>query len=138
MAAHFLNADLDIFSVEDLQPLIDEIGERAFLLHAGPFTDDLPFVARYEIDGGFDTATAEILIVAFCDLIEGLSPGSRELWNTCRERVIDLGYRVSHSRDRTADRITDETLGRMVDLHIHLAWTFYPADEEARNLRPSG
>jgi hypothetical protein len=133
MPAHFLNADLDVFSDRDLKPLIDEIGERAYLLHSGPYTDDLPFMARYEIDSDCDTKTPETLILAFCDLIESLSLSSRSLWDSSRERVIDLGYEVSSSRDHTADRITADTLRRMAALQIHLAWTFYPPDQDSQN-----
>ena len=127
--AQFLNADLDVFSDRDLQPLIDEIGERALLLHGGPFTDELPFMARYEIYDGCDTKSPEILIVAFCLLIESLSSTSRAIWGSSRERVIDLGYDVLNSRGRTHDRITAETLARMAALNIDLAWSFYPSDE---------
>ena len=127
--AQFLNADLDVFSDRDLQPLIDEIGERAFLLHGGPFTDELPFMARYEIDHDPGTKSPETLIVTFCLLIESLSSTSRALWDSSRERVIDLGYEVLTSRDRTHDRITADTLARLAALHIDLAWSFYPSDE---------
>ena len=129
MPAHFLNADLDIYSDQDLQVLIDEIGERAFLLHGGPYTDELPFMARYEIDRGCDTKTPENLISAFCDLIESLSISARALWDSSSERVIDLGYEVSSSLDRTADRLSADALRRMAVLQIQLAWTFYPSDE---------
>lgn len=134
MPAQFLNADLDIFSDRDLQPLIDEIGERACLLHGGPFTDELPFMARYEIDHDPATKSPETLILAFCRLIESLSSTSRALWDSSRQRVIDLGYEVVIARDRTHDRITAETLARMAALHIDLAWSFYPSDEESQHL----
>jgi hypothetical protein len=127
--AQFLNADLDVFSDQDLQPLIDEIGERAFLLHGGFFTDELPFMARYEIDHDPDTKSPETLIVAFCLLIESLSSTGRALWDSSHERVIDLGYEALNSRDCTHDRITADTLARMSALHIDLAWSFYPSDE---------
>jgi hypothetical protein len=96
----------------DLQPIIDEIGDRAFLLHGGSFSDELPFMARYEIDHDADTKTPEILILAFCLLIERLSPATRALWDSSRQKVVDLGYDVLISRDRTHDRITADTLAR--------------------------
>jgi hypothetical protein len=128
--AHFLNADLDIFSDQDLQLLIDEIGDRALLLHGGPFIEDLPFVARYEIDDGSETKTPASLILAFYELVEGLSPSSHALWDSARERVIDLGYEVWTARDRSADRVSSCALNRMAALGIHLAWSFYPAHDE--------
>jgi hypothetical protein len=38
----FLNADLEIFSESPLQPMIDEIGDRAMLLFGGPFSAEFP------------------------------------------------------------------------------------------------
>jgi hypothetical protein len=129
MPAHFLNADLEILSDQDLQPLIDEIGDRAFLLYGGSYTDEHPFRASFEINHDPDTKTPESLILAFCDLIDGLGLRSRALWDSSHERVIDIGYEVLGSQERTQDRLTRDTLRRMVDLQIHLAWTFYPMDE---------
>jgi len=91
-------------------------------------------MARYEIDDDPDTKTPESLILAFCRLVEGFSPASRALWDSARERVVDLGYEVLTSRDRTEDRISADILSRMAALHIHLAWTFYPADEGSQSL----
>lgn len=126
MPTHFLNADLDIFSDQDLQCLIDEIGDRAFLLHAGSFCDDFPFLARYEIDNNPDEKTPESLILAFCELIEGLSPASRDLWDSARRRVIDLGYEGIAYRSRAEERISTYALSRMAALGIDLAWTYHP------------
>ena len=46
MKSPFLNADLDIFSSQPLDALIAEIGDRALLLHGGPFGEDLPYIAE--------------------------------------------------------------------------------------------
>ena len=129
-SARFLNADLEIFSDQDLQPLIDEIGERAYLLYGGPFSDDFPFMASFEIDHDPETKVPEALVLAYCDLVGSLSPENRALWDSARERVIDLGYEVTSGADRATERFSPETLRRMADLDIHLAWTFYPADED--------
>ncbi len=129
MAANFLNADLEIFSDQDLQMLIDEIGDSASLLYGGPFSDDLPYFASYEIDDDPETKTPESLIFAFCSLIESLSPAGRALWDSSRERVIDLGYRASSSREVIQDRLPAEILMKISKLQIDLAWTFYPVDE---------
>jgi hypothetical protein len=86
-------------------------------------------MARYEIDHDADTKTPETLILAFCLLIERLSPATRALWDSSRQKVVDLGYDVLISRDRTYDRITADTLARMAVLYIELGWSFYPSDE---------
>jgi hypothetical protein len=45
----FLNADLDILSHQNVQPLIDEIGNRACLLASGPSSENNTCFARYEL-----------------------------------------------------------------------------------------
>jgi hypothetical protein len=129
MPAQFLNADLDIFNDCTLQPLIDEIGDRAMLLYEGPGTAEFPFLARYEIDYDLDAKSPESLVAAFCDLVSSLSPQGRALWDASKERIIDLGYRMSQPWDRIQDQISPATLRRMAELQITLAWTFYPPDE---------
>jgi hypothetical protein len=126
----FLNADLEIFSESPLQPLIDEIGERAFLLHGGPFSEEFPYMASYEIDHDPESKTPDALILAFCDLISSFSPESRLLWDGARKRVIDLGYEVPPGCERIQDSIPSIALLTMAGLRIDLAWTIYPRDEQ--------
>lgn len=125
----FLNADLEIFSESPLQPMIDEIGDRAMLLFGGPFSGEFPYMASYEIDHDPESKSPDALILAFCDLISSFSPTSRLLWDGARKRVIDLGYEVPPGCERIQDSIPSSTLLAMAGLGIHLAWTIYPRDE---------
>jgi hypothetical protein len=125
----FLNADLEIFSESPLQPMIDEIGDRAMLLFGGPFSEEFPYMASYEIDHDPENKSPDALILAFCDLISGLSPASRLLWDGAQNRVIDLGYEVPPGCERIQDSIPSNTLQAMAGLGINLAWTIYPRDE---------
>lgn len=125
----FLNADLEIFSESSLQPLIDEIGDRATLLHGGPFSEEFPFMASYEMDHDSENKSPDGLILAFCDLVSSFSPASRMLWDGAKNRVIDLGYEVPPGCERIQDSIPSKTLLAMAGLGIKLAWTIYPRDE---------
>ncbi len=130
MPVIFLNADLDILSHQNLQPLIDEIGNRAFLLACGPSSEENTCFARYELSLEPHDRSPESFLLAFTHLIDSLSPASLSLWHGARQRVIDIGYQCLHSNDRSSDRISSPTLARLASLHIDLAWSFYPPDED--------
>lgn len=127
--AAFLNADLEIFSQSPLQPLMDEIGDRATMLYGGPFSEEFPYMASYEIDRDPETKSPETLILAFCELISSLTPASRLLWDGAQDRIIDLGYEVKPGCDRIQDSINPAILLAMARLEITLAWTFYHREE---------
>jgi hypothetical protein len=138
MPVHFLNADLDILSDTSLDALIDEIGDRALLLHGGPFCDAMPFVARYEMPDEDGSQSPETLILGFCRLISSLSPRGQSVWAAARERVIDLGYETGSHQDRIQGALSPGTMQQMAALRISLAWTFYPRDDgEAMNFKPA-
>jgi hypothetical protein len=125
MDSLFLNADLDIFSSEPLDALIEEIGDRAMLVHGGPFSEDLPYVARFEIDKGDEQKTPDNLALAFCELIESLSSYSRLRWDNTIQRVLDLGYELHASTRHVQGSIEPATMQQLANLGIKLAWTFY-------------
>jgi hypothetical protein len=128
MSSPFLNADLDIFSSQSLDAMIEEIGDRALLLHGGPFSEDIPYIARYEIDKGDDQKTPDHLALAFCELIETLSSSSRLQWDHATHRVLDLGYEIIPTTRHVQGSIEPATMQRLANLGISLAWTFYPRE----------
>ena len=109
--------------------MIDEIGDRAMLLFGGPFSEEFPYMASYEIDRDPSSKSPDALILAFCELVSSLSPASRSLWDGAQDRIIDLGYEVKPGCDRIQDSIPSSTLQAMAGLGINLAWTIYPRDE---------
>ena len=127
MAAHFLNADLEILSTRPLGRLRDEIGGRANNLHCGTGRDS-PFLAVFEIDDDPDEKQPEALILLFCELVESLGEESLQLWIEATRRVIDLGYEVDDKCDRLDMRLEPALLARMAALNIALAFTIYPSD----------
>lgn len=125
MASYFLNADLDIVSRVPLDPLLTEIGDRAYLFGGAACSIDGAFVARYEIDNEPLEKTPEILALAFCNLIESLSAPSFELWAGAESRILDFGYDVTPEFYSLKDGISPATLMRLAKLGIEFRWTFY-------------
>lgn len=130
MSIEFINADLEITSNEDLEPI-----KMAFALHGSRFaemycgeTDSGSYLVSFEIhpDEECDDQTAEEKIHAFCDSISELQGLARDLWFGATRRVIDLGYLSDDQCCSFNDRLSAETLRRMGALGIELAMTIYP------------
>jgi 23S rRNA A2030 N6-methylase RlmJ len=124
MEPNFLNADLEIFSEELLDELISETGDRTHNLHHGS-AEESKEMATFELWSLDEPKTPERLIHGFCDLLESLSPESKRLWQSATKVLIDLGYEVHQERDRIALELKPETLKRLSDSNIALAFTIY-------------
>lgn len=130
MPIEFINADLEITSSEDLEPI-----KMAFALYGHRFagmycgeTNPGSFLASFEIHPNEerDDQTAEEKIHAFCDSISELQGLTRDLWFRATRRVIDLGYLSDDQCRAFNDRLSVDVLRRMETLAIELALTIYP------------
>jgi len=118
----YSNVDLVLRADVDLSPLLAEVGERVMNLNPGtPHTE-----ATLEIhhEGGPNAA-----INAFCEVVESLSPAGRELWDRCRERVLDAGFEAGVDPWPFTSDIEAATLGRAARLGASLKITIYPYRE---------
>lgn len=127
MAADFLNADLEIVSDKPLDFLCKEIGDRAFTLYCGPYTDG-KFLAAFEVDAQVEDGcrVPDGLMQRFCHLFGDLSKESALLWNEACSRVIDLGYEANDGSERLVHSLTLDTLQRLCELRIEINITLYP------------
>ena len=91
--AHFLNVDLDIYSKDDLQPLVTLFGKKVMVLYVG--RDRGKYCAHLEIAKG--TKTADSAIRAFCKLIKALPDAGQESWNAATVRSLVSVFRQGHS-----------------------------------------
>lgn len=137
MPIEFLNADLEIVSDEDLEPIraaFAEQGSRFFELYCGQIGEN-SHLATFEIhperdcsDDEYREFTAQEKIHAFCDSIAGLQEAPLEVWKRSTRRVIDLGYRCDDHCAAFHDFLSLDTLRRMESLGIELALTIYPQE----------
>jgi len=130
MPIEFINADLEITSNEDLEPIrlaFAQFGCRFAEMYCGQ-TDPDSYLASLEIhpDEERDDQTAEVKINAFCDSISELQGLARDLWDRAARRVIDLGYLADDECRPFNERLSLDTLRRMEKLGIELAMTIYP------------
>ncbi|WP_353567481.1 hypothetical protein [Haloferula sargassicola] len=130
MPIEFINADLEIASSEDLEPIrafFAQYGNRLSEMYCGS-TDPVSYLASFEVhsDEDRDDQTAEEKIGAFCDSISELQGLAREVWEHATRRVIDLGYLADDLCSPFNDRLSVDTLRRMEELGLELALTIYP------------
>ncbi|RYD21739.1 MAG: hypothetical protein EOP88_10335 [Verrucomicrobiaceae bacterium] len=135
MPIEFLNADLEITSSEDLEPI-----RSAFAPYGHRFSEMCcvqngpgSYFARFEIhlDDERDDHDADMKIQAFCDAIAELQGPARQAWDHATRRVIDLGYQSDNHCAPFSDSLSLDALRRMESLRIELALTIYP--QEIRN-----
>lgn len=98
MAFHFINADLEIYSNHDLEPIrvaFAKYGYRFAEMHCGEVAPGC-YEASFEVhpDRERDDQTAEEKIHAFCDSILEFKGEPSKLWKSATRRVIDVGYQT--------------------------------------------
>jgi hypothetical protein len=130
MPIEFINADLEITSTEDLEPIrafFAQYGHRFAEMYCGP-TDPDSYLASFEVhpDEDCDDQTAEEKIGAFCDTVSEMQGLVRVVWERATRRVIDLGYLADDECRPFNDRLSLDTLRRMGEQGIELAMTIYP------------
>jgi hypothetical protein len=148
MPIQFLNADLEITSSEDLNPIragFARYGDRFHELYYGEIDDDC-YLATFEINPEAEHSeeeeyrdfTAQERIHAFCDSIDELHGAARDIWFRAKSRVIDLGYESDTLCEAFHDRLSVDTLRRLELLGIELVLTIYPQTrKEAQQAAPS-
>ena len=147
MPIEFINADLEITSGEDLEPIrmaFARYEHRFAEMYCGQ-TSSESYLASFEVhpDEERDEQTAEEKIHAFCDSISELEGLARDIWHRAKSRVIDLGYQSDDECRPFNDRLSVDTLSRMKKLGIELVLTIYPKtileaeQADAGNRRPA-
>ncbi len=139
---HFLNVDLEIASSRSIKPLLDELGESVFAFFPGGEIGDgkqanLEIMdlkrKRKWIYQSFDDEKdliggADILISAFCDLIENLSPKSRQIWDNCRRKEFDIGFDSGNTKKSYRTLIRTETIKRCGEIGASISLSVYPVN----------
>jgi hypothetical protein len=123
---HFLNVDLDIYSASDLQPLIDALGKKVILLHAG--RDKKTYSAHLEI--AKITRTADATMLAFCTLIDALPKAPRELWNKAKLRDFNIGVQADKEPRSFELDVQTKTLEAVARLGGRIVLTVYAPETE--------
>jgi len=124
---HFLNVDLDIYSTDDLQPLVDSLGKKVIVLYVGKVRRK--YCAHLELAKW--TRSADTTILAFCGLIRGLPKAQRNLWDTATVRDFSIGIQAGIQPNPCDFAIEAKTLSAVSELAARIVLTVYPIEEAA-------
>ena len=122
MAPHFWNVDLDIESKADLSELKAELGRNVCVIDGGPVS---PGCSLLRLETAIQYKSADDTILAFCSLIEELSPNARRAWRRAHKKEFDIGHDIAKSRRYSQFSLRAETLKRMSNLGATLGITIY-------------
>ena len=116
----FLNIDLDIESDIDIEPIVLEWGDRVSM-HRYELMDGTYY-------GSFETPCGgvESIIREYCNLVEGLSPDARAIWDAASKRTFDFGYESGTAPNNFHSEISAENMSRLVKIGGNIVITIYP------------
>ena len=130
--AHFLNVDLDIYSREDLQPLVSQFGKKVFLLYVG--RERGKYCAHLEI--AKHTKTVDSTIGAFCKLIEALPEAGRASWNAAAVRSFSIGVQAARQPNSLDLVIQPQTVRAVSALAAQIVLTVYAPEQSSKRNPP--
>lgn len=129
----YLNTDLDLNSVIDLEPLVKVFKSSGILaLHVSKGDDGI-WRARFETDEQFPEP--EPNIAAFLGLVDALSVETRAIWDQCTLREFNIGYDCGDEPWAFSQTLSPELLGRVAAVRASLALTLYPDREPKRTAK---
>ena len=124
MEVRFLNVDLEIESSEDLQPLIDNLGENVSVLHQGENGSGFNFVS-FEVKSSGEK-DVDGIVSSFCLFIENLSPNSKQIWSKCHSKKFDAGFQSGDFPRSYQTEIRADTIKRISEIGASIVITVYP------------
>ena len=118
----FANVDLDIYSKEDLRPLVDGFGSQVIELWVGKVGKT--HEAHLEL-GWNKRQNPTSIILGFCRLIESLKPRARNLWNSASKKSFDIGIHAPARDHHYWSAVSPQAVRAAADVGAQIAITVY-------------
>ena len=113
----FLNVDFDLHANFDLKELLEAFGDS--VINLNPTNPDF---TSLELSESF--ISMEETIEKFYDLVQGLPPKARALWDNCEKRIADIGIEAGteHSKRFT---LSAKTIQHITEMKLEIVITVY-------------
>ena len=127
-ATAFLNVDFIIYSQSNLQTLVDALGNKVIVMHVSKVKRT--FEAHLELSGSCLPSSSyqispDSLILKFCKLIDGLPPEARELWDTAKLRIFDVGIATPNRNMFYSSTICEKAIKASAAINAQITLTVY-------------
>jgi len=120
----FLNVDLDLWSAAPLDPVINALGRRVIVLHAGK--DGRRYRAHLELSGM--ARDADRVISRFVALVDGLPRTARDAWNRAQVREFNIGVQAGTTPHHYGVGLQPDTVRGVARINARLGVTVYATD----------
>ena len=117
----FLNVDLDLWSSLSLEPLINALGRRVIVLHAGK--EGRRYRAHLELAGR--ARDADRVIRRFVTLVDGLPRTARVSWNRAQVREFNIGIQAGTTPHHYGLGVRPETVRAIARINARVGVTVY-------------
>ncbi len=124
MKIQYITTDFEFESTENLNPIIQEIGDE-LVLQLNEWVNG-EYCVSFSGTGSETYNEPEQTINEFCHLIESLSNESRKLWNSCAKRIADIAFESGHEPNHATYNLSEILIERLNKLKIGVAITIYP------------
>ena len=126
----FLNVDLDIWSTQPLEPLVEAMGRRVMVLHVGQ--EGRRQGAHLELARSATGTTADQLIRGFIALVKQLPRTARASWNRANVRSFNVGVQSASRPFSFEVPLEARTLQAIASVNAQLVTTVYGAADDDR------
>ncbi len=124
MKIQYITTDIEFESQQDLNAIVHELGDK-LVTQSNQWANDRYFVSLSGT-GSEIYEEPEQTISEFCNLIEGLSKESTELWKGCTKRIADIAFESGSEPNHMTYNLSSGLINRIEKLGICVAITIYP------------
>jgi hypothetical protein len=117
----FLNIDLDIESIDDISPLVNEWGDRVSVQRLEKIEGT--YIGSFETGYG---SVPEILD-EYVSLITNLSETSKSIWDSALKKEFDFGFECSTWPSNIHVSVDSRFISKLSQVGGSVAVTVYPA-----------
>jgi len=117
----FLNVDLEIWSHEDLAPLVDALDPHAYALYVGRV--GRRYRASFELNR--HARTPDTAIRRLVAAVRGLPPRQRARWNRATRRDFNIGIQAARDRHSREFPIEPATVAMVAKVGGRIVVTVY-------------
>ena len=113
----FLNVDLDLHANFDLKELLEAFGDSVIDM-------EIQNLNLISLELAEQPESIEDAVEKFYDLVQGLPPKARALWDKCEKRIADIGIEAGteHSKRFT---LSAKTIQHITEMKLEIVITVY-------------
>jgi hypothetical protein len=132
-ASRFITVDLEIFSRQDLKPLVDALSPK---LSVSYLDEEFNLNKAYLGWVWPQFKSPEDGILRICRLVQRLGAAEQKLWDSAKSRSFDIGFSSPSKETYYWSAISSKAIRAAAELNIQIAITIYGPMKTAKSKKP--